>query len=64
MMKILPVILTLFVLTISFDIFAHDGHDHDSIYASLVHLLWLAPIFVGLIFLYSRILKQLYQINK
>jgi len=63
-MKILPVILTLFVITISFDTFAHDGHDHQSIYASLVHLLWLAPIFVGLSFLYSRILNQLYKIDK
>jgi len=63
-MKILLVIITLLLLTISFDIFAHDGHDHQSIYASLVHLLWLAPIFAGLSFLYSRILNQLYKIDK
>jgi hypothetical protein len=63
-MKILPVILTLFLITVSFDTFAHDGYDHHSIYASLVHLLWLAPIFVGLSFLYSRILNQLYKIDK
>ena len=63
-MKILLAILTLFLITVSFDTFAHDGHDHHSIYASLVHLLWLAPIFVGLSFLYSRILNQLYKIDK
>ncbi len=63
-MKILPVILALFLITISLDTYAHEGHDHHSIYASLVHLLWLAPIFVGLSFLYSRILNQLYKINK
>jgi hypothetical protein len=64
MMKILPAILMLFVFTISFDTLAHDGHDHHSIYASLIHLLWLVPIFVGLSFLYSRILMQLYEIDK
>ncbi|NQZ20738.1 MAG: hypothetical protein HRT53_01680 [Colwellia sp.] len=63
-MKILPITFALLVFSISFGTFAHDGHDHQSIYASLVHLVWLAPIFVGLSFLYSRILKQLYKIDK
>jgi len=60
-MKILAVTLTLLLTTISFDIFAHEGHDHHSMYASLMHLLWLAPIFVGLSFLYNQILNQLYK---
>jgi hypothetical protein len=64
MMKIIAVILTLLVITISLPIFGHDGHDHHSVYASLIHLLWLAPIFVGLSFMYSRIINQLYKIDK
>ena len=63
-MKILFVIMTLIWVGISFDTFAHDGHDHHSSYASLIHLMWLAPIFVGLSFLYSRILNQLYTMDK
>ncbi len=63
-MKILLVIITLLLVSISFDTFAHDGHDHHSSYASLIHLMWLAPIFVGLSFLYSRILNQLYKMDK
>jgi len=63
-MKILPVLITIILLSISFNTFAHVGHDHQSSYSSLIHLLWLAPVFFGLGFLYSKILSQLYNIDK
>jgi len=64
-MKVLQFILsTILLFTISFSALAHDGHDHGSIYASLIHLLWLAPALIALSFLYSRILSQLYKMDK
>lgn len=63
-MKILSVILTLLVFSISFDTLGHDGHDHQSSFASLIHLLWLAPLFIGLSFLYSKLLNQLCRMDK
>ena len=63
-MKILPLLFIALLFTMSFTTLAHDGHDHSSIYASLVHLFWLAPVLVAVGFLYSLILKQLYNIDK
>ncbi len=63
-MKLLSIILTILILLPSFSALAHDGHDHSSSYASLIHLLWLSPAFIGLSLLYSKILNQLYKIDK
>ena len=39
---------TLFVtLVASFGALSHTGHDHNSPWSGLVHLLWLSPIFVA-----------------
>jgi hypothetical protein len=57
---------TLMALCISFLIclpaFAHPGHDHTSIYASLIHFLWLVPTLIAGVFLYRKLLKKNYKI--
>ncbi|WP_163133074.1 hypothetical protein [Agarivorans sp. Alg241-V36] len=39
-------------LAAPYSVFAHPGHDHQSSWSMLIHLLWLAPIVVagGLLF--------------
>ncbi len=44
------VCLTLLISTTPLSVMAHSGHDHQSQWAFLIHLLWLAPvIFAGYI---------------
>ncbi|MCH2057819.1 MAG: hypothetical protein MK214_14645 [Thalassotalea sp.] len=50
--------LTVLLLTMSFASFAHSGHDHTSPMAALVHLLWLAPLFIGAAALRAYMTKQ------
>jgi hypothetical protein len=47
----------------SFPVFAHAGHDHSSIFANIIHLLWLAPIFVTLAIIYTKFLTKNYQMK-
>ena len=47
----------------AFPVFAHAGHDHSSIFANIIHLLWLAPIFVTLAIIYTKFLTKNYQMK-
>lgn len=49
-------------LFMSLPTYAHTEHKNFSIYASLVHLLWLAPALMVLVFLYRKLLKKNHQI--
>lgn len=49
-------------LFLSLPAYAHSGHDHTSIVASLIHFFWLAPALIGLIYLLHKFLKKNYQI--
>jgi hypothetical protein len=62
-MKAYSLGLFIISLLISIPVCAHAGHDHSSIFANIIHLLWLAPAFVALAILYSKILKKIYQIK-
>lgn len=62
-MKIYSLIILCITLLLSAPSFAHAGHDHTSMQASLVHLFWLAPILIALIILYNKLLKRNYQIK-
>lgn len=39
--------LTVFSLLVSTQSIAHGGHDHSDPMASLVHLMWIAPLVIG-----------------
>ncbi len=62
-MKIYSLIMLSITLLISSPAFAHAGHDHTSILASLVHLVWLTPALIALVLLYTKLLKKNYQIK-
>ena len=62
-MIIYPLILLNIIFLLSSPAYAHAGHDHTSIQASFIHLLWLAPALIALAVLYSKLLKKNYQIN-
>jgi len=47
----------------SVPVFAHAGHDHLSLFANIIHLLWLAPVFVTLAILYTKFLTKNYQMK-
>lgn len=49
---------SIFLLMMSFATYAHPGHDHGSPMAVLVHLLWLAPLFIGALALRAYMTKQ------
>lgn len=61
-MKIYYLITLCIGLFMSLPTYAHVGHDHSSIYASLVHVLWLTPALIVLVFLHRKLLKNNYQI--
>lgn len=61
-MKIYYLVILWISLFMSYPTYAHAGHDHSSIFASLIHLLWLAPILMVLVFLHHKLLKNNYQI--
>ncbi len=61
-MKIYYLIAFCISLFISLPAFAHAGHDHSSLYAHLVHALWLVPALMVLVFVYRKLLKNNYQI--
>lgn len=62
-MKIIKLALMFAVLLITSPSFAHAGHDHSSIMASLVHLFWLAPVLIAVAIFYTKLLKKNYQIK-
>lgn len=62
-MKTYSLIILAITLLMSSPSFAHAGHDHSSMLASLIHLFWLAPALVALVVLYSKLLKKNYQIK-
>jgi hypothetical protein len=62
-MKIYYLITLCISLLMSLPTYAHEGHDHTSIYASLIHFVWLAPALIVLILLYRKLLKKNYQIK-
>jgi len=62
-MKIYPLIILGVVFLISSPSFAHAGHDHNSMSASFIHLVWLTPTLIALGILYSKLLKKNYQIK-
>jgi len=37
--------------------YAHIGHDHNEPLASFFHLVWLAPLLIGAIYLINRLVK-------
>ena len=43
--------------------FAHDGHDHGSSLAVMVHLLWFAPLLIVVAVVYSKNFNKNYGIN-
>ena len=49
--------LAIWLLIISSPSFAHTGHEHANPMANLDHLLWLAPLMIGVAVLF-------YQFNK
>ena len=46
-MKALTKILFTLLIMFSFSAFAHEGHDHNSPLAFLVHLVWIAPAIIA-----------------
>ena len=62
-MRILKLVLTITILLITSPSFAHAGHDHTSMMASLIHLFWLAPAIIAIGILYSKLLRKNYQIK-
>lgn len=63
-MKIIQLIILSISLLVSASSFAHVGHDHNSSFANLIHLLWLTPALIALAVLYSKLLKKNYQIKE
>lgn len=55
--------LIITLLIISGPTFAHAGHDHADPMASLIHLVWLAPLFIGLAALFVHLSKRLNNSN-
>ena len=57
MKNVLSVTATIATVLVSAPSFAHSGHDHGSALALFEHLLWMAPLAVG-IFAISSIIKK------
>jgi len=38
--------------------FAHAGHDHGDLTASLIHLFWLAPVIIGVVIITYKLNKN------
>ncbi|MDP7593294.1 MAG: hypothetical protein QF552_11505 [Litorilituus sp.] len=62
-MKMIKLTLILTILLITSPSFAHAGHDHTSMMASLMHLIWLAPAILVACILYSKLLTKNYHIK-
>ncbi|WDE14583.1 hypothetical protein H3N35_18730 [Thalassomonas haliotis] len=66
-MKFTPLIC-MSVLLFSFQVWAHDGHDHLAPEAALIHLLWIIPAIIALAVAAGRIylnsLSKAYNINQ
>ena len=50
--------LTVFSLLVSTQSFAHGGHDHSDPMASLVHLMWIAPLVIGTVFMVKHFYRR------
>jgi hypothetical protein len=57
MKNVLSVTATIATVLVSAPSIAHSGHDHGSSLALFEHLLWMAPLAVG-IFAISSIIKK------
>lgn len=62
-MKTKQLVLMIFMSTFSAVTFAHGGHDHNSPFAILSHLLWIAPVMIAAALLYSKNLRKIYHIK-
>lgn len=50
--------LTAFGLLLSMQSMAHGGHDHSDPMASLVHLMWIAPLVIGVAFMIKQVSRR------
>lgn len=62
-MKIKTLVIFIFISCFSSIAFAHAGHDHNSPFALLSHLLWIAPVMILAAVIYSKNLKKTYQMK-
>jgi len=55
-MNFVKVFLITLLSLVATSAWAHPGHDHNSVFATLVHLLWVLPILaaVGVAFYFSK----------
>jgi|GEM_PF-1555775 len=58
-MKFLSLFLACVASILSFSAFAHSGHDHSHPLASLVHFIWLLPLFILVAFGVRFLIKEL-----
>jgi len=57
--KIKEKCLLLLISTTPLSAIAHSGHDHQSQWANLIHLLWVMPIVLGAYMLMKQYKKKL-----
>lgn len=57
-MKVKQIIVTISFSCFSVVTFAHEGHEHNTLSAVLIHLSWLAPVFIAVAVICSLILKK------
>lgn len=62
-MKVNTVFTLCLILLVPLPASAHSGHDHTSIFSSLIHLLWLTPALVALVLLHTHLLKKNYKMK-
>lgn len=49
---------TILFLLLSAPSFSHGGHDHTSPMAGVIHLLWVAPLVIGVAFIAHQVAKR------
>jgi hypothetical protein len=52
----LYIIISLLFFSVSS--FSHSGHDHTDPMSGLIHLLWIAPLFIGIAFIVHQLIKR------
>jgi hypothetical protein len=48
----------IFLMFISLPSFGHAGHDHSDPMASLIHLAWIAPLFIVAFLVVNKLIKH------